>query len=135
MMRRAAPLLLLALTTAPAIAEACDWSEPRRTYAEGMAWHCVAFRWADGDTLTAACHGQAQPVRVRLRGVDTVERGDPTWSAARAELQRRTQGQPIEVLPRHRNRNRVVADVMAAGDNVGLAMDADGWSKAVCPRR
>lgn len=64
-----------------------------------------------------------------------MERGDPAWRAARAELRSRTEAVPLVVLPRHENRGRVVADVMARGVNVGAAMDAAGWSKGACARR
>jgi hypothetical protein len=85
--------------------------------------------------LTATCTGQAEPVRVRLRGVDTVERGDPLWRASRAELRGRTEAVRLVVLPRHANHGRVVADVLVAGVNVGAAMDAAVWFKAEYPRR
>ena len=84
-------LALLLLFSPPALADACRWREPARTYPAGVSWTCNAVRWADGDTLTAQCRGQTRPVRMRLRGVDTVERGDRRWRAARLELRRRTQ--------------------------------------------
>jgi hypothetical protein len=70
-----------------------------------------------------------------LRGVDTVERGDPRWRASRLELRRRTEATALAIRPHHMHRGRVVADVLVGGVNVGVAMDAEGWSKAVCPRR
>ena len=131
--RSLAALLLLAAPAAGA-AEACRWREPARTFPAGERWTCEALRWADGDTLTATCAGLAEPVRVRLRGVDTVERGDPRWGASRAELRARTETAPLVVEPHHMHRGRVVADVLAAGGNVGTAMHSAGWSKAECPR-
>ena len=89
----------------------------------------------DGDTLRARCDGQARPLAIRLRGVDTDERGQHRWHAARDELRRRTAGQALAVLPHHGSHRRVVADVLAAGVDVGAAMDAAGWSKAGCPKR
>lgn len=133
--RRAAICALVLLSAATSPAMACRWREPGRTYPAGERWTCAAFRWADGDTLTANCNGQPQAIRVRLRGVDTVERGDPRWSASRIELRSRTADVAITVLPHHDHRDRVVADVLARGVNVGLSMDAAGWSKDVCPRR
>lgn len=124
---------LLVAATSPVLA--CSWREPPRTYPAGESWTCVALRWADGDTLTVGCDGYEQAVRVRLRGVDTVERGDPRWSAARHELRSRTEAVVLLVVPHHTSRDRVVADVLARGVNVGVGMDADGWSKDVCPRR
>jgi endonuclease YncB( thermonuclease family) len=131
--RVAALLLLLPL---PAwAAEGCRWREPVRSFDAGEAWSCAAIAWADGDTFTAACEAVAGTVRVRLRGVDTVERGDPAWAASRLELRRRTEGLRLAVLPHHGSFGRVVADVLAEGVNVGAAMDRDGWSKAGCPKR
>ena len=132
--RTLAAVLLFAAPAAGA-AEVCRWREPARTFPTGEAWTCAAFRWADGDTLTATCTGRAEPVRVRLRGVDTVERGDARWRASRAELRGRTEAAPLVVLPRHANHGRVVADVLVAGVNVGASMDAAGWSKGGCARR
>jgi endonuclease YncB( thermonuclease family) len=131
--RSLAALLLLA-TPAAGAAEGCRWREPARTFPAGERWTCEAFRWADGDTLTATCNGQPEPVRVRLRGVDTVERGGARWRASRAELRARTEAAPLVVEPRHMNRNRVVADVLVSGVNVGAAMHKAGWSRVDCPR-
>jgi endonuclease YncB( thermonuclease family) len=133
--RRAAFGALALLFTATSPSLACRWREPARTYPASERWNCAAFRWADGDTLTVDCEGQAQAIRVRLRGVDTVERGDPRWSASRSELRSRTEAVALIVLPHHLSHERVVADVIARGVNVGLSMDAEGWSKDVCPRK
>jgi hypothetical protein len=73
-------------------------------------------------------------VRVRLRGVDTVERGGLRWRASRAELRTRIEAMPLALLPHHGNQGRVVADVLVGGMNEGAAMDAAGWSKDECPR-
>lgn len=113
----------------------CNWREPARTFPIDQGWQCSAIRWTDGDTLTARCDGINDPVRIRVRGVDTVERGDPQWSEARQELRRRTNGAPLTIEPHHLSHDRVVADVLVGGANVGQAMDVDGWSKAACPRR
>lgn len=125
----------LLLATAPALAAACAWTEPPRTYPEGERWACAAVGWMDGETLKARCGGHDKPVSIRLRGVDTDERGTGRWWQAREELRRRTADRPLAVVPRHRSHRRVVADVWAGGANVGTAMDAAGWSKADCPKR
>lgn len=114
---------------------ACPWREPRRTYTAAEVWRCEAVRWADGDTFTAVCAGHDSPIRIRVRGVDTVERGDPRWRASRQELRRWTEGLPLTVRPHHDSHDRVVADVLSRGGNVGRVMDEGGWSKASCPRR
>lgn len=118
-----------------ASAASCGWTEPPRTYPEGLRWSCVAVGWRDGDTLAAKCDNQEGTVSIRLRGVDTDERGETRYEAARDELHRRTVGQDLAVLPHHPSHRRVVADVLAGGVNVGVAMDAAGWSKRDCPKR
>lgn len=119
-------------SSAPA---SCGWVEPPRTFPEGVRWSCAATDWRDGDTLAATCDGQAGAVVIRLRGVDTEERGEGRHELARDELRRRTAGRALTVLPRHHSHRRVVADVLAGGVNVGAAMDAAGWSKADCPKK
>jgi endonuclease YncB( thermonuclease family) len=105
------------------------WSEPPPTLAP-IPFSCAAPRAIDGDTL--ACWGGP---RVRLRGVDTPERHEPGWGAARDELQRRVTPGPVTVVPHHRNRGRVVGDVWVGGRNVGRSMDRAGWSKPFGARR
>jgi endonuclease YncB( thermonuclease family) len=131
----ASSALLVPAPAAASAVPACGWREPPRTYPEGVRWACVASGWPDGDTLRAECDGHGGTVVVRLRGVDTAERGQAGWQEARAELRRRTADRALAVLPRHRSHRRVVADVLAGGANVGAAMDAAGWSKADCPKR
>ena len=100
-----------------------------------MKKSCDALGWPDGDTFLAKCEGLDGAVSIRVRRVDTDERGEARWWQAREELRRRTAGHALTVLPRHRSHRRVVADVLAGGVNVGAAMDAAGWSKAECPKR
>ena len=57
------------------------------------------------------------------------------YAAAREELRRRTQGCPLVLVPHHRSYDRIVADVICRGVDVGRAMDAAGWSKPVGARR
>ena len=136
MLRNLALLSLpIALLSAPAAAQSCDWREPPRTYPDGLRWACTAVRWTDGDTLRARCDGEPRTVAIRLRRADMDERGQGRWQEAREELRRRTAGHPLALEPRHLSHNRVVADVLVDGVNVGTAMDAAGWSKAECPKR
>lgn len=138
MMALSLPILVAAALGLPGVlmaAECRPWSEPARTYPEGAAWHCVAYRWADGDMRTVTCEERGRPVRVRVRGVDTVERGKAGWTAARLELRRQTEAVPLLVLPHHGSSNRVVASVLVSGADLGRRMHAAGWSKATCPRR
>jgi endonuclease YncB( thermonuclease family) len=113
--------------SAPYAAQA--WAEPPATLAP-IPFACAAPRAVDGDTLDCA-----DGTRVRLRGVDTVEHGEPGWRAAREELQRRVSPGPVTVVPHHMNHGRIVGDVLVGGANVGQAMDAAGWSKLWGARR
>jgi endonuclease YncB( thermonuclease family) len=123
----AATAAALALLAPPAALWA--WTEPAATLAP-VPFACAAPRAVDGDTL--AC---ADGTRVRLRGVDTPERGEPGWRAARDELQRRVTAGMVVVIPHHMSRGRIVGDVLVDGRDVGRAMDAAGWSKPVGARR
>jgi endonuclease YncB( thermonuclease family) len=105
------------------------WTEPSRTL-QASPQVCHVARVVDGDTLE--CSGG---VRVRVRGVDTPERGEPGFREAAAELRRRVLGETVVIIPHHHNRGRLVADVMHRGRNVGAEMDASGWSKASGARR
>jgi endonuclease YncB( thermonuclease family) len=104
-------------------ASLAQWREPPRSM---QAWpqRYTDCRAVDGDTL--AC----RQGRVRLRGVDTPERGESGYRAAQQELRRRIPGGTVTVVPHHRDRHgRVVGDVYARGQNVGRSMNADGYSK------
>jgi endonuclease YncB( thermonuclease family) len=125
---------VISITTAAALilsapCAALAWTEPPATLAP-VPFACAAPRAVDGDTL--AC---SDGTRVRLRGVDTAERGEPGWAAAREELRRRVSPGLVIVVPHHRNRGRVVGDVLVRGANVGRAMDRAGWSKRWGARR
>jgi endonuclease YncB( thermonuclease family) len=123
--------LLLALALAnflPSASEA-QWRGPPRSMQAGPQRY-TDCRAVDGDTL--AC----RQGRVRLRGVDTPERGESGYRAAQQELRRRTPGGTVTVVPHHRDRHgRVVGDVYARGQNVGRSMHADGYSKRRGARR
>lgn len=113
----------------------CLWREPRRAYPTGERWECIATRITDGDTFWARCAGRPEQIAVRVRGLDTDERGDPRWDEARQELRRRIEGHALTLVPHHQSYERVVADVLANGRDIGVQMDSAGWSKAVCPKR
>jgi endonuclease YncB( thermonuclease family) len=105
------------------------WVEPPATLTP-IPFVCATPRAIDGDTLHCA-----DGTRVRVRGVDTPERGEPGWGAARDELQQRVTVGAAVVVPRHLSYGRIVGDVWVGGENVGWAMDRDGWSKPVGARR
>lgn len=113
----------------PAFVVLGAWTEPPRTLPP-VAVACVVVHVVDGDTLDCL-----NGPRVRVRGVDTPERGEPRYHEATQELARRVLGREVALLPHHRSRGRTVADVVADGINVGRAMDAAGWSKPVGARR
>jgi len=116
-------LLTLALAAFLPSASNAQWREPPRSM-QAEAQRYTDCRAVDGDTL--AC----RQGRVRLRGVDTPERGEGGYRAAQQELRRRIPGGTVTVVPRHRDRHgRVVGDVYARGQNVGRSMNADGYSK------
>ena len=117
--------LVLGLALAASLPSASDaqWREPPRSMQAGPQ-RFTECRAVDGDTL--AC----RQGRVRLRGVDTPERGESGYRTAQQELRRRTPGGTVTVVPHHRDRHgRVVGDVYARGQNVGRSMNADGYSK------
>jgi endonuclease YncB( thermonuclease family) len=117
----------LALVAGAALLAA--WTEPPPTLPP-IPFTCAAPRAIDGDTLKCA-----SGVRVRLRGIDAVERGEPGWRRAWEELQGWVLLGPVTVVPHHLSYSRIVGDVLVGGENVGLAMDAAGWSKPAGARR
>lgn len=112
-----------------------EWREPPRTL-EPAAMRCAVTRLADGDTFSAGCT-PGGGVRIRVRGVDTPERGEARYDEARLALDAmlRRCDYRVTVIPHHHNHDRIVGDVMCGSVNVGQAMDAAGWSKPVGARR
>ncbi len=122
-------LLGLAFLALTASASGAQWPEPPRTMQPAQQ-RFTDCRAVDGDTL--AC----RQGRVRLRGVDTPERGESGYRAAQQELRRRTPGGTVTVVAHHRDRyGRIVGDVYSRGQNVGRSMNADGYSKPRGARR
>ena len=122
-------LIGLAFMTFLPGASLAQWREPPRTMQPGQQRY-TDCRAVDGDTL--AC----RQGRVRLRGVDTPERGESGYHAAQQELRRRTPGGTVTVVPHHRDRHgRIVGDVYSRGQNVGRSMNDDGYSKPRGARR
>ncbi len=118
--------LCIALAAAPLVG---GWTEPPRSL-QPAPTPCRVERVIDGDTLQ--CAGGP---RVRLRGVDTAERGERGYREARDELARRVLGCTVTLIPHHRSHDRIVADVLLNGRNVGRDMDGQGWSKPSGARR
>ncbi|MBR0667944.1 hypothetical protein GXW71_26550 [Roseomonas hellenica] len=121
----------LAVLLLPASAGAdCGLPEPRRSFSNGTVWLCEAIDWPAGDTLTLRCDNNGIH-RVRVRGTGERVRGHQGTEA----LRRRTQGIDLTVLPRHRARDLVVADVLDGAINIGEALSGGGVLRAACATR
>lgn len=130
---RAAPALFLALLIGIGARHAlgADWLAP-----------AGAARAVDGDTFDLSaelCPGSA-PIhfrrpdiaycRIRLRGVDTPERGAAGFAEAGAELQRRLDSGAATIERRAIDAyRRVVAVVTIGGVDIGQDMKRQGWGK------
>lgn len=123
---RALALALTVLAAAPAFGQ--GYREPRATLAPTPT-SCTVARVIDGDTLQCT-DGR----RIRLRGVDTPERGEPNHAAATRALRRSVQGRTVTVTPHHRSHGRVVGDVGVGSRNIGQEMRSQGYERAPGPR-
>ncbi len=112
-----------------------EWREPPRTL-QPAEMRCAVTHLTDGDTFSAGCTPGGD-VRIRVRGVDTPERGEARYYEARGALDAmlRRCGFRVTVIPHHHSYDRIVGDVLCGGVNIGHAMDAAGWSKPVGARR
>lgn len=82
----------------------------------------------DGDTLEVLVGHE--PVRVRIHGIDTPERGQPWADNARQALGKRVFGKPVRVNDVDRDRyGRIVGEVYADGVCVGceLLREGNAW--------
>lgn len=106
------------------------WTEPAPTL-DPTPTPLFACRAVDGDTL------HCDRLRVRLRGVDAPERGEPRHREAGRALQAMVEACTVRLvlIPRHRSHDRIVGDVLCGARNIGREMDAAGWSKPVGARR
>lgn len=83
---------------------------------------CESPGIVDGDTLD--CSG----IRVRLWGIDAVERGRPGYREAGAHLQKLTRG-PVECVGKYRDRyGRLVSMCYFSKIDVGGQMVRDGFA-------
>lgn len=79
----------------------------------------------DGDTLRVG------PDRVRLRGINTPELGEPGGEAARERLAELLQQGPIRIVPYGQDvYGRTIADVFVNGRNVAEVLRQEGHAKA-----
>ena len=125
-MRLALPVTLLFML--PGGAWAQGLREPPRTLPD-RPLSCTVARVIDGDTVQCA-DGR----RIRLRGVDTPERGEQNYREATRALRQRIEGRTVTVVPHHRSYGRVVGDVQYRGRNIGREMHDQCYSRAPEPR-
>ena len=77
----------------------------------------------DGDTL------QCGSERIRIWGIDSVERGQPGYREAGEHLQKLTRG-PVECVGKYRDRyRRLVAMCYLSKSDIGGQMVRDGFAK------
>ena len=83
-----------------------------------------AIRVHDGDTFSVGAE------KIRLRGIDTPERGMPlSWMATRRLAELLLLG-PVTIVPRAEDAyGRVVADVYVRGHDVALVLRREGFAK------
>lgn len=93
---------------------------------------CRLVRVIDGDTIEVDCEGDRE--RVRLLRIDTPERGEPGFAQARDALEALIGAGPVELefeIPGEIARDkyeRLLAYVRVGGENLNVAMVAEGWS-------
>ena len=84
----------------------------------------------DGDTLRLRL--DSGPIKVRLHGIDSPETDQPLGSAATKALRSLVEGEPLEIEPIEQNDGygRMVAKVLARGDDVNARMVERGYAWA-----
>lgn len=91
------------------------------------------IRVVDGDTIKVRVAGRVE--RVRMLRINTPERGQPGFAAATASLEDLLEGRAIELQPERPGQperdkyDRLLAYVLADGDNANLAQVRRGWSR------
>lgn len=84
-------------------------------------------RAVDGDTLQVL--QGAQKIKLRLAGIDSPERGQPYYSAAREYICSMVCAQHIDVVPKGRDRyGRLLGIVFVHGREINLAMVKAGYA-------
>ncbi len=85
-------------------------------------WQASAI---DGDTIRVG--GE----RIRLRGIDTPELGEPEGLAAKQRLEELLRSGPMEIILHGRDvYDRLIADVFINGQNVAEILKREGFAKA-----
>lgn len=87
-------------------------------------------RVIDGDTLRCGRE------RVRIQGVDTPEKGQPGYEAAKERLRELTKGKRLHIERVAKDKyGRTVAKVTVDGEDVGKRLKREGDVKPKKPRR
>ncbi len=94
-----------------------------------LALSGTVTRVIDGDTIDVAL--ESGPIRVRLNGIDTPERGQPWGRQASAALAELVLSKRVEIEPFSQDRyERLVANVFVGTLNVNYALVARGHTWA-----
>ena len=87
-------------------------------------------RVIDGDTLRCGRE------RVRIQGVDTPEKGQPGYDAAKERLRQLTEGKRLRIERVAKDRyGRTVGKVTVDGEDVGKRLKQEGYAKPRTSRR
>lgn len=118
--------LLCYLVLRPAFAESAT---PDGDFAAGRLPVTLAARYIssnDGDTFRALT--SAGEIRVRIAGADTPETGQAFWRAARSQLRTIVENAPLTLFCYKRDRDRLVCNVTADHQDVGLGLVTTGYA-------
>ena len=87
-------------------------------------------RVVDGDTLRCGRE------RIRVHGVDTPEKGQPGYDAAKERLRQLTEGKRLRIERVAKDRyGRTVGKVTVDGENVGNRLKQEGYGKPRPPQK
>ena len=87
----------------------------------------VVTRVVDGDTLWVKTSASAQPLKVRIHGIDAPEICQPGGVQARDALRQRVLGQSVTVTSRaHDNYGRTIGTLHMQGQDIGRWLVAQG---------
>lgn len=88
------------------------------------AWPRGGFRVHDGDTFSVGAR------RIRIRGIDAPERGQPGAAAAARRLAELLRHRPVVIVPVGRDvYGRLLADVYVGGRRVADLLRQEGFGK------
>ena len=97
---------------------------------EGPATAETGCRVIDGDTLRCGRE------RIRVQGVDTPEKGQPGYDAAKERLRQLTEGKHLRIERVAKDKyGLTVGKVTVDGEDVGKRLKQEGYAKPRTPRR